>query len=110
LQDKTLDLNALLVSHPVATFFVRVVGESMHEARIFPGDILIVDRSLEAANKTIVVALIDGEFRVKHLVKEEKRTFLASENPSCSMLEITQEGDFQVWGVVTYVIHSTKTQ
>src|SRR5690348_13200013 len=65
--DKTLDLNELLIAHPAATFFVRVAGESMRNAGIFSGDILVVDRSLEAVDNKIVLAIVDGEFTVKRL-------------------------------------------
>jgi DNA polymerase V len=106
--DKTLDLNALLVSHPAATFFVRVMGDSMQNAGICSGDVLIVDRSLEVLENAIVIAIVNGEFTVKRLLKKEGRIFLAPENPSYPILEIAPESDFQVWGVVTYVIHKAK--
>lgn len=63
-----LDLNKHLIKHPAATFFVRVSGNSMINAGIYPGDILIVDRSLEAADKKIVIAVVDGELTVKRLI------------------------------------------
>jgi len=106
--DKTLDLNALLISHPAATFFVRVMGDSMQNAGICSGDVLIVDRSLEVLENAIVIAVVNGEFTVKRLLKKEGRIFLAPENPSYPILEIAPESDFQVWGVVTYVIHKAK--
>jgi DNA polymerase V len=106
--DKTLDLNELLIAHPAATFFVRVMGDSMRNADILSGDVLIVDRSLEALDNAIVIAIINGEFTVKRLLKKEGRVFLAPENPSYSIVEITPESDFQVWGVVTYVIHKAR--
>jgi DNA polymerase V len=106
--DKTLDLNALLISHPAATFFVRVMGDSMQNAGICSGDVLIVDRSLEVIENAIVIAVINGEFTVKRLLKKEGRIFLAPENPSYPILEIAPESDFQVWGVVTYVIHKAR--
>ena len=106
--DKTLDLNELLITHPAATFFVRVAGDSMQNAGIYSGDVLIVDRSLQPLESTIVIAIINGEFTVKRLLKKEGRVFLAPENPSYPILEITPESDFQVWGVVTYVIHKAR--
>jgi len=106
--DKTLDLNELLVAHPAATFFVRVMGDSMQNAGIFSGDVLIVDRSLEALENAIIIAMINGEFTVKRLLRKEGRVFLAPENPSYPILEVTPQSDFQVWGVVTYVIHKAR--
>lgn len=103
--DKTLDLNELLIAHPAATFFVRVTGESMRNAGIFSGDVLVVDRSLEAADNKIVVAIVNGEFTVKRLKIREGRISLVPENPTYPILKMKEESDFQVWGVVTYVIH-----
>ena len=106
--ERTLDLHELLVEHPEATFFVRVEGDSMCDAGIVSGDILIVDRSLSPKAGKIVVALLDGEFTVKRLVKQEGKLFLAAENPNYPLIEVTKASDFQVWGVVTYVIHRSR--
>ncbi|MGC2596344.1 MAG: translesion error-prone DNA polymerase V autoproteolytic subunit [Rhabdochlamydiaceae bacterium] len=103
--DKTLDLNELLITHPAATFFVRVAGDSMQNGGISSGDILIVDRSIEATDNRIIVAIVGGEFTVKRLKMGEGRISLVPENPAYPILEIKEESDFQVWGVVTYVIH-----
>jgi DNA polymerase V len=102
--DRTIDLNELLIPHPAATFFVKVKGESMKNAGIHPGDILVVDRSLEPLSGRIVVAVLDGEFTVKRLLLENKEAILIPENPSFPQIRITKERDFQVWGTVTYVI------
>lgn len=107
--EKKLDLNELLIKRPAATFFIRVEGRSMEEAHIYPGDILVVDRSLQAQDGAIVVAILNGEFTVKRLVKKPGQCFLVAENRTFPPIEITQEMDFQVWGVVTYVIHKTST-
>jgi DNA polymerase V len=103
--DKTLDLNEFLISHPSATFFVRAEGTSMIEAGIHPGDILIVDKALEASPGSIVIAVIEGEFTVKRFQRTEGRCFLLAENPSFKPIEITEGMRVEVWGVVTYVIH-----
>ncbi len=103
--DKTLDLNELLIAHPAATFFVRVAGDSMQNAGIFSGDILVVDRSLEPADNKIIIAIVGSEFTVKRLKIREGRISLVPENPAYPILEMKEESDFQVWGVVTYVIH-----
>ncbi|MGA1196774.1 MAG: LexA family protein [Candidatus Latescibacterota bacterium] len=106
--DKTLDLNDLVVKHPSATFFVQVEGDSMIEAGIHTGDVLVVDRALEPADNRIVVAVIDGNFTVKRIQKRQNRLFLSPENPDLDPIEIPPESDFQVWGVVTFVIHRIK--
>lgn len=104
--DKKLDLNEALIAHPAATFFVRVEGESMKDGGILDKDLLIVDRSLNPKNGQVVVAVINGEFTVKKIKKDKNRLFLMPENKKFSPLEITEEMDFRIWGVVTYAIHS----
>lgn len=105
--ERSLDLHELLVEHPAATFFVRVEGDSMKGAGMHSGDILVVDRSLNSQNGKIVVALYNGSFTVKRLKVEEEKIYLIAENPHYPIIEIAAESDFQVWGVVTYVIHRT---
>jgi len=104
--EDTLDLNTFLVRHPAATFFVRVQGDSMVEAGIHSGDILIVDRALEARDRSVVVAVVDGELTVKRLRRMGRRTFLVAENPAYPALELVPGMDIRVWGVVTHVIHT----
>jgi DNA polymerase V len=104
--DKKLDLNEFLIKHPSSTFFVKVKGDSMINAGIQSGDILIVDRSIEAKDKKVVVAIINGEFTVKRLKKSKDKIFLLAENPKYSPIEITSGMDFEIWGVVLHVIHS----
>lgn len=101
----SLDLQALLVKHPAATFFVRVEGDSMKDAGMQTGDILVVDRALTPQSGKIVVALIDGEFTVKRFKITGEKIYLAPENPRYPSIEVTERSDFQIWGVVTYVIH-----
>ena len=103
--ETTLDLNRHLVKHPSATFFVRVKGDSMIEAGIHSGDILIVDRSLDATDKKVVIAVLDGEFTVKRIRLIDSKLYLLPENSDFSPTEITESMDFTVWGVVTNVIH-----
>jgi len=104
--DKKLDLNDHLIKNPAATFFVKVAGNSMINAGIKTGDLLIVDRSLEPKDKKIVVAIIEGEFTVKRILKKGDKLYLAPENDTFAPIEITEEMDFQVWGVITSVIHA----
>ena len=103
--DTKLDLNEHLIRHPSATFFVRASGDSMIGAGIHSGDILIVDRSLEAANNAIVIAALEGELTVKRFKKKNGRVFLLPENKEYKIIDITHNETFSIWGVVTYVIH-----
>lgn len=106
--EKKLDLNDLLITHPAATFFVRVKGESMKDANITTGDILVVDRSLNASNGSIVIAILNGEFTVKRLQIEKNTFFLVPANTSYAPIKIRKEDDFEVWGVISYIIHKAK--
>ncbi|MCL5991709.1 MAG: translesion error-prone DNA polymerase V autoproteolytic subunit [Bacteroidetes bacterium] len=101
-----LDLNDHLVRNPAATFFVRVTGDSMIEAGIHSGDILVVDRSLNPKDNNIVIAVIDGELTVKRLRTQKTHVYLLPENKNYKPIEITSEMSFEVWGVVTNVIHN----
>ena len=103
--DTKLDLNEYLIKHPAATFFVRVEGESMINAGIHSGDILIVDRAVEPSDNKIVIAALDGELTVKRIRKKKGKLYLIAENPGFVEVEVTQERNFEVWGVVMYVIH-----
>ena len=100
-----LNLQEYLVQHPSATFCVKVTGDSMQNAGIFSGDVMVVDRALEPKNKTIVLAVLDGEFTVKRIHKKGDLLFLNPENDNFKPIEITQEIYFKVWGVVTHIIH-----
>ena len=104
--DSSLDLNQHLIKHPSATFYVYARGDSMVSAGISDGDMLIVDRSLEATNDSIVVAIINGEFTVKSISKVNEHLYLMPHNTSYNPIEITEEMDFEIWGVVTHSIHS----
>ncbi|MFQ5787467.1 MAG: LexA family protein [Thermodesulfobacteriota bacterium] len=103
--EQKLDLNEYLIKHPAATYFVRVEGDSMINAGIFENDVLIVDRALEARNNDVVVAVLNGELTVKRIHYKNDRAFLIADNPDYNPMEITPEMDFNIWGVVTYVIH-----
>lgn len=101
-----LDLNEYLIKHPAATFFVTASGDSMTGAGITSGDILIVDRSLEATHGKIVIAAINGELTVKRLSRISGTIQLLPENNQYQPIEITGEEDLIIWGVVTHVIHA----
>jgi DNA polymerase V len=122
-QDK-LNLNNYLIPNPNSTFFVFVDGESMTDAKIQSGDIAIVDRSLEARNGDVIIAVVDDEFTIKRLeirnrkgetIKDKTKLILEQnnnivirllpENSNFEPLEITENMTFVVWGVVTSVVH-----
>jgi DNA polymerase V len=103
-----LDLNTHLIQHPSATFFVKASGDSMKNAGIQSGDMLIVDRSLEPTHGKIVIAAIQGELTVKRLYRHNERVTLMPENPNYVPIDITDEEEVVIWGVVTHVIHETK--
>ncbi len=101
-----IDLNRHLVKHPDSTFLVRVVGDSMQDAGIHPRDLLVVDRSLEAVSGKVVIAVVDGELTVKRLRKHRNKLWLMPENPNFQPIEIGENVDLHIWGVVTNVIHA----
>ncbi len=103
--EKDLDLNELMIQNPAATFFARAEGYSMINAGILPGDILVIDRSLEPLSRSIVVCVLNNEFTVKRLVHENGQWRLVEENPDYPPIELNDDSEMQVWGVVTYAIH-----
>ena len=103
--DMDLDLHDHLVQNPSSTFCVKAIEESMKDAGIQSGDIMIIDRSLEPKNRSIVLAVIDNEFTVKRVNMNDNELYLVPENDSFTPIKITEEMDFQIWGVVTFIIH-----
>jgi len=103
--DSGIDLNEVLIRHPTSTFFLRVSGDSMVEAGIQHGDLLVVDRSLEPRPGLIVVAVLDGAFTLKRLAHHRGRLRLEAANSAYPPLELHQCGDVQIWGVAIHVIH-----
>ncbi len=101
--EKHLDLNEHLIKHPTATFFLRVRGDSMIGAGIHDNDVLVVDRSLEPVNGKIVIAIVDGDFTVKRLIRRQGKTLLVPENDVYEPIEFTDNQDLEIWGVVTGV-------
>ena len=108
--DNKLDLNALLIKQPSATFFVRVEGDAMQDVGVWSGDLLVVDRSLTAVDGNIVIAALDGDLIVRRLRHFGKRIFLEPEPNEGEAIEITPDTNFEVWGVVTFVIHSLENR
>ena len=103
--DIDLDLSNYLIQNPSATFCVRVEGDSMVGAGIQSGDVILIDRSLTPNPRSIVLAVIDGEFTVKRVDIVDDKLFLIPENPRLKPMEVAEGSNFQVWGVVTFVIH-----
>ena len=102
--DGPLDFNELLVRNPAATFAVRIAGESMTGAGLFPGDIAVVDRLLFPFNGCIVLALIDGEFTLKRYRLIAGAIVLEADNPAFQNIEISEAGGLEVWGVLRHAI------
>jgi DNA polymerase V len=130
-EEAKLDLNTYLINNPNATFFVHIIGDSMIDANVQSGDIAIVDRSLEARSGDVILAVIDEEFTIKRLeirdfkgevltdpkqkntkltiaTQNTKQIRLLPENPNFEPITITGNMTFQVWGVVTSVIHKMR--
>lgn len=99
-----LDLIKLLVRHPSSTFFFRIGGTSMVDAEMDEGDIVIVDRSIEPYNGCSAVCFIDGEFTLKRIQRHNDHIELIAANPNFKSIRIDANSEFQVWGVVTYII------
>lgn len=102
--DRALDFNELLIQNPAATFAVRIAGESMTGAGIFPNDIAIVDRSLSPNDSAVVLALVDGEFTIKRYRRRGRRVWLQAENPAFQDITLTEDTAFEIWGVVKHTI------
>jgi len=104
--EKILSIDKLLIKNQASTFLIRVGGDSMINIGIYEGDILIIDRSLDAKNKDIVIASIFDELTVKRLIFDiQGNPQLKAENPLYSNIEIKNKEDLIIWGVVTSVIH-----
>ena len=108
---ETIDLNRELVRHRETTFYARVEGDSMKDAGIGNGDIVIIDKSLEARNGDFVAAYIDGEFALKQLEVDEqnKCVWLKAANSEYKPIKVTEENNFMIWGVITYAIKRLKS-
>ncbi len=103
--DVGIDLNDQLIRHPTSTFFLRVSGDSMTGAGIHDGDLLVVDRSLDPRPGRVVVAVLDGGFTLKRLMRDHGRLRLEAANPHYPPLDLQSCHDVQIWGVAIHVIH-----
>ncbi len=102
--ENNIDLNKELCKNPLATFYIKVKGNSMVNAGIDDKDILVVDRSLEPQNNKIAVCFIDGEFTVKRIIIENEGIYLMPENKNYQPIKVTDDNQLIIWGIVTYVI------
>ena len=102
-----IDLNAHLIKNIPSTFLIRVQGKSMNNVGIYDGDLLIVDRSLDPKNFSTVIVNINEELVVKSFLREKNETFLTSgSKKSEDKINLTENSEISIWGVVTYVIHA----
>ena len=102
--ENNIDLNKELSENPLATFYIKVKGNSMIDAGINDKDVLVVDRSLEPRNNKIAICFVDGEFTVKRIKVEKDCLYLMPENPNYEPIKVTEENQLIIWGIVTYVI------
>ena len=103
-----IDLNRELVKNPAATFFGSVSGDSMTGAGIEDGDLIVIDKSLEASEGDIAVCFLDGEFTLKRIHIEKDVLWLMPENPKYKKIRVTADQHFMVWGIVTYSIKDVR--
>lgn len=101
-----IDLARELVRHPECTFYGRVNGDSMMDAGIYDGDILVIDKLLEPYDGAVAVCVIDGEFTVKYIRIEKDTVWLIPANEKYKPIKITEDNDFLIWGVVTHSIRN----
>ena len=102
--ENNIDLNKELSENPLATFYIKVKGNSMIDAGINDKDVLVVDRSLEPRDNKIAICFVDGEFTVKRIKVEKDCLYLLPENPNYEPIKVTEENQLIIWGIVTYVI------
>lgn len=103
-EEEKVDINDILVTNPPSTFYIRVLGNSMIDANISAGDILVVDRSIEATHGKIIIAVVDGDFTVKLLYNKDGLIKLVPANKDYPEITLKDNQELNVWGVVSYVI------
>lgn len=99
-----ISLDKELVKNTESTFYARVCGNSMEDAEISDGDLLVIDRSIEPKNNMISICFLDGEFTVKRILKKEGKLYLKPENKNYKKILVNEENKLIIWGIVTYVI------
>lgn len=104
--DVSIDLNKHLIKHPSATFYARAKGDSMKDAGIFDGDLLIVDKSIDPADGKIAICYVNGEFTVKRIKKDKDEVWLIPANTAYQPIKMEEGSSLTIWGIVTHVIKS----
>ncbi len=99
-----ISLDKELVKNTESTFYARVCGDSMENAGLSDGDLIVIDRSLDHENKKIAVCYLEGEFTVKRIIKKKNKIYLKPENKNYKEIEIKDGDELIIWGIVTYVI------
>ena len=108
-QAQDVDILRMLCPNPEASFLIRVKGNSMIDAKIYDGDIIIVDKSNRSPSKhEVAVCELNGEYTIKHVLQKDSRVWLYPANPDYQPIEVKECDDFSVWGVVTYTIHKPR--
>ena len=105
-KETRISLDKELVKNKEATFYARVSGDSMTGAGLEDGDLLVIDRSLQAENGKIAICLVDGDFTVKRIIKKGHKLYLRPENKNYKEIEINENNELKIWGIVTYVVKS----
>lgn len=108
LREVRISLDEELVNNKESTFYAKVRGNSMQDAGLSDGDIIIIDRSLNPESNKIAVCYLDGDFTVKRIIKENETIYLKPENTNYEKIKIDENSNLVVWGIVTYVIKSIK--
>lgn len=101
---ESIDLNKYLVHHSESTFYARAVGNSMKDANISEGDLLVIDKSIEPTDGVMAICFLNGEFTVKFLEYHEGYILLRPANEDYSPIRVNDNEDFKIWGIVTYII------
>ena len=106
--DESIALNRDIIHHKESTFYARAVGDSLRDANVIEGDILVIDKSLEPQDGDMAVCFLNGEFTLKFIEKRTNSLRLIPANPKYEPINIDSEDDFRIWGIVTYVIHKVE--
>ncbi len=107
-REQPLNLHDLVVKHALTTYFMRVQGDSMTGACLYPNDVIVVDRALTATHNKIVVARLGDAFTLKRLWMMRPKMYLRPANPKYQPVEVSSHPDFEIFGVVTYCIHQVR--
>ncbi len=106
--DCRIDLNRDLVAHPESTFYARVAGDSMKDAGVAEGDILVIDKSIDLRSGDMAVCVLNGEFTLKYVERHRDHALLVPANDAYRPIRVEEYDHFEVWGVVTYIIHKAR--